>query len=95
MTKSEYLLIQLGEEGSEIAHIVSKCVRFGPDDHYKGTSNLEKLKGELNDFLAVIQVLEAEEILLRGFQDTKLIAKKRKKIAKWLQYSTDKGIVKS
>ena len=54
-------LDKLQEESAEIVQAVSKIRRFGPDSTHpdRKTSNKAELIGELEDFLALVAVLEA------------------------------------
>jgi len=58
--KIQYLLDKSQEEASEIIQAVSKIRRFGSDNHHpdRETTNKQELVGELEDFLAIIAVLE-------------------------------------
>lgn len=59
-TLRSYLIQCLAEEAVEIAHSASKCLRFGDDNQwpgYEGTA-LERLAGEINDFKAVLEMLQ-------------------------------------
>ena len=59
MKIEEYLLIKLMEEASEIVKACSKILIF-TGDHApsgRGTTNMEELKIECNDFMAVHQLL--------------------------------------
>lgn len=55
-------LDKLQEEASEIIQAVSKIRRFGPDNKHpdRKTTNKTELIAELEDFLALIAVLEAQ-----------------------------------
>jgi NTP pyrophosphatase (non-canonical NTP hydrolase) len=56
-----YLLDKLQEESAECIQAVSKIRRFGAQNKHpdRQTTNLEELVGELEDFLAIIGVLES------------------------------------
>jgi phosphoribosyl-ATP pyrophosphohydrolase len=60
---TQRFLDKLQEEASEVIQAVSKIRRFGPDNHHpdRETSNKQELIGELEDFLALIAVLEAQQ----------------------------------
>jgi len=55
-------LDKLQEESSEVIQAVSKIRRFGPDNHHpdRKTTNKQELIQELEDFLALVAVLEAQ-----------------------------------
>lgn len=58
--KIDYLTSKLQEEAAEVIQAVSKIRRFGPDNHHpeRTTTNKEELVGEIEDFLAILGVLE-------------------------------------
>lgn len=62
-TKIDYLTSKLQEEAAEVIQAVSKIRRFGPSNHHpdRTTTNLQELVGELEDFLAILAVLEQLE----------------------------------
>ena len=59
-TKIQYLTAKLQEEAAEVIQAVSKINRFGPDNHHpdRQTTNKQELVGEIEDFLAILGVLE-------------------------------------
>ena len=61
---TQYYLDKLQEESAEIIQAVSKIRRFGPDNHHpeRKETNLQELIGELEDFLALLEALEAKKI---------------------------------
>ena len=80
-TNTQYYLDKLQEEASEIIQAVSKLRRFGPDNHHpeRKTTNLQELVGELEDFLALVAALEADQLIdLTNSQES--IKKKFKEI---------------
>jgi NTP pyrophosphatase (non-canonical NTP hydrolase) len=60
MNKTEYLLVCLAEECSEVSHAVAKSLRFGLDDGHRGITNREQLRLELADVLAIANLLNDE-----------------------------------
>ena len=58
--KIQYLTAKLQEEAAEVIQAVSKINRFGPDNHHpdRTTTNKQELVGEIEDFLAILGVLE-------------------------------------
>jgi NTP pyrophosphatase (non-canonical NTP hydrolase) len=60
---TQRMLDKLQEEASEIIQAVSKIRRFGPDNHHpdRKTSNKQELIAELEDFLALVAVLEGQQ----------------------------------
>lgn len=96
LTKEQYLLIQLAEECAEVSHRVSKALRFGLAEVQEGQTltNSERLVAEIVDCVAVMDVIHDAGIL--DLNDTVLEAKfeeKKDKIAKYMAYSRDNGIL--
>lgn len=58
--KIQYLTAKLQEEAAEVIQAVSKINRFGPDNHHpeRTATNKQELVGEIEDFLAILGVLE-------------------------------------
>jgi NTP pyrophosphatase (non-canonical NTP hydrolase) len=63
--KIQYLTAKLQEEAAEVIQAVSKINRFGPHNSHpdRTTTNLQELVGELEDFLAIVAVLEQMEYI--------------------------------
>jgi NTP pyrophosphatase (non-canonical NTP hydrolase) len=61
--KISYLTAKLQEEAAEVIQAVSKVNRFGPDNSHpdRQTTNKQELVGEIEDFLAILGVLEQLE----------------------------------
>lgn len=63
MTKAQqvqYLICKLQEEAAEVIQAVSKINRFGEANKHpdRQTTNKQELTGEVEDFLAILAVLE-------------------------------------
>ena len=58
--KTQYLICKLQEEAAEVIQAVSKINRFGEQSNHpdRTTTNKQELIGELEDFLAILGVLE-------------------------------------
>lgn len=58
--KIQYLICKLQEEAAEVIQAVSKINRFGEQNKHpdRETTNKQELVGELEDFLAILAVLE-------------------------------------
>lgn len=58
--KTQYLICKLQEEAAEVIQAVSKINRFGEQNKHpdRTTTNKQELIGELEDFLAILGVLE-------------------------------------
>lgn len=94
MTKKELLLTLVSEECAEISQRCSKAIRFGMDEIQKDQllNNSERILGEFNDLVASMEVLFEKNFLSLISKD--LLDKKLIKLKKYLQYSTDLGIIK-
>lgn len=57
---TQYLICKLQEEAAEVIQAVSKINRFGENNKHpeRTTTNKQELVGELEDFLAILGVLE-------------------------------------
>ena len=60
MNKREYLLTCFKEEANEVAQAVSKCIRFTENHEHQGSSNLDRLRIEITDFMTLMHMVEAE-----------------------------------
>lgn len=56
-----YYILQ--EECGEVIQAVSKILRFGYDDEYKGVKNSTRLTEEIGDLLAMIYLLEENDLI--------------------------------
>ena len=58
--KIQYLICKLQEEAAEVIQAVSKINRFGEQNSHpdRATTNKQELVQELEDFLAILAVLE-------------------------------------
>jgi NTP pyrophosphatase (non-canonical NTP hydrolase) len=63
--KTQYLICKLQEEAAEVIQAVSKINRFGEQSHHpdRATNNKQELVQELEDFLAILAVLEQSQWL--------------------------------
>lgn len=94
MNRQELLLVQLSEECSEVAQNISKALRFGTDEvyHKLTLTNSQRVTQEMQDLIAVFELL-VEEDILPGLNLYK-ITEKKIKVEKYLQYSKELGILK-
>jgi hypothetical protein len=95
--RHELIIAQLGEEGSEIAQMASKSLRFGLDEwyHKEEATNRKRLTDEIWDLLGVYYILQDEGIL-EPLDVDKLnahVSAKKKKIEKYLNVSRELGIL--
>lgn len=95
LNKTEYLLTQLGEEASEIAHRCSKAIRFGLSEVEPGQdkTNEERLIDEVMDIVGVLTFLYKNSIidLPDDAAATKTVDAKHEKIKKYMDYSRQEG----
>jgi NTP pyrophosphatase (non-canonical NTP hydrolase) len=58
--QTQYLICKLQEEAAEVIQAVSKINRFGEQNRHpdRATTNKQELVQELEDFLAILAVLE-------------------------------------
>lgn len=93
---TQHLLIKLAEEAGEIAKECHKALLFGLDDRCtydpkvratEGPTVREKLIGEINDLVSVLNTLVEINVLQPGYiEDAKLDAK-REKIMAYMDYA--------
>jgi hypothetical protein len=99
MNAQEHLLTTLVEECSEVAKTGCKSLRFGLNDRSPldpgGPTNLERLVYELNDLVAVVNMLEDVGVVPHGWQNQKLQADKQGKVAKFMGYAIAMGTLSS
>ncbi len=98
MKRSEYLLTVLAEEGSEVAHRVSKALRFGVDEIQPGQTdtNGERIRFEVYDVIASYLIAADENNGLPHLHlDADIIgqitATKRAKIERFMAISREQG----
>ena len=103
MDQKEHLMVVAMEECAEVVKEMSKILRFGPDDYSPfdpaKTPNKTRLVHELADLMAVIEMLDPSLCPITMDEDAKaefraLMDRKRKKLATYIEYSRDSGIVK-
>ena len=94
LTLQQFYLTKLAEECNEVAQIALKTQQFGLDEVWRvqGSSNKERCHEELNDLMAVIEVLN-ESHGLQFVPDRKQIEAKKEKMLKYLKYSQGLGMV--
>jgi NTP pyrophosphatase (non-canonical NTP hydrolase) len=91
MTLQEYLLVQLGEEASEVAHACGKAARFGLRDDYKGKNDQQRVVEELNDLFALVELLQTHNILPLATYDKQQVVVKKEKVRKWMEHAKSLG----
>lgn len=97
ISTNEHLFIKLMEECAEVQQRVSKLLQFGPNETEpeQKRTNVWRLRSELNDLVAVIVMLQDRGLVPRtpGHDMARHVAGKREKIAKYLKYSQELGLV--
>ena len=96
MTTEQYYLTKLTEECVEVAQIALKTQQFGMDEAMPGQpfSNKQRCHQEIDDLMAIIEVLNSDH----GFgyvQNREAIEAKKIKVLKYLTYSQELGFVDS
>ena len=93
MTRQEHLLVCLSEECNELIHAISKTLRFGPDEIWPkmDQTNIERVKDELKDVMAVMWMLEDEGFDLIPTEEP--MEEKRKKVEKYIKYAKKIGTI--
>ena len=92
MNRTEYLLTCLAEEAVEVAQRATKALRFGCDEVQpgQGLSNTQRIRQELNDLIAVAQMLEEAGVLVLPLE-VDAIDRKKAKVAAFMEYSRSCG----
>jgi hypothetical protein len=97
MTGVQYLLIKLAEEAAEVSQIALKAAQFGLDEVYQegdGRNNAQRVHGELDDLLAVLQMLNEEHNF--GYRpNLGARARKKQKVLKYKLYAVSLGQVRA
>lgn len=96
MNKVEHLLICLIEECSELQKEITKVLRFGfKEDHPElkpdFVSNVIRLKREINDIYAILDMLVVEDIDLS--RDEILVNHKLDKLSRYMEHSKNEGLL--
>lgn len=93
MNRIEHLLTILSEECAEVTKECSKALRFGLENPYQGTTSSQKIADELNDLIAVADMIKDASVI-GPFIDDKKIKAKKDKVEKYLEYSKRIGKLK-
>jgi NTP pyrophosphatase (non-canonical NTP hydrolase) len=93
MDRKDHYYTCLNEEAGEVIQAACKCMRFSEEDGYPNTdrTNISDLTKELNDVLAVIELLQEEGVVFNGLFDRDQIEAKKKKVKEWLEHSKKMG----
>jgi hypothetical protein len=99
MTLSQYYLVKLAEEATEVAQIALKAAHFGlAECHPERTeNNAERIYAELNDLLAMVhrlgEISNGEFWFDIGSPDQVAVSTKLAKTEHYLAYSRSLGMV--
>lgn len=88
MNRIEHLWGILMEESGEVTQAASKCNRFTPEHSYYETSNLERLKVELDDQYTLLKMIGDE---IGTTFSPKYDAAKAARVEKLLEVSRELG----
>jgi len=97
MNRTEHLLCCLAEECNEVGQRVSKALRFGLSEIQPGQplTNAERIVGEFLDLVAIIEMLEDENVLIIGTISPATIEEKKAKVEKFMRYAEEQGALSS
>ncbi len=97
MTGQEHLLACLIEECAEVSHRCCKALRFGIDDKdptvTQATTERMLISSELDDLLAVVEMLYERGILKRNNSQAEAILAKKEKVLKFMTYAKAAGVL--
>lgn len=93
MQLKDHYFTCLNEEAGEIIQASCKCLRFGEQDGYPNTdrTNISDLSKEINDILAVIELLQEEGVVFDKLFDREQIEAKKMRVKEWLNHSVKMG----
>ena len=94
MTRLQFLLAKLAEEATEVAQIALKTQQFGAQEKCLGQplTNFERTHCELNDFMAIVEMLN-EECGFGYVRNLEAIQEKKLKVNTYADYSASLGLV--
>ena len=96
MNYEQMLFTNLSEECAEAIQACSKIIRFGIDSDFTGISNRDQLTKELNDIMAVIELLRIKGVYDYSASDNKEeIELAINKIEKFNRLSEYSGFIRS
>jgi hypothetical protein len=103
ISKRQYLLTCLSEEGVEVSKDIHKTLRFGEDDKvtlnplgprgHEGPTNIERMIVELNDFMGAVELLVEDGAIPPDWFDRDRVNRKKAKILDYLEYARRIGHV--
>lgn len=89
----EHLLLCLAEEAGEVAQAAGKAGRFGMYDAPPsgGLQNNEYIVCEVNDVLAILELLQQYGVYLSGVGNRSAINEKKRKVLQFMAYAESRG----
>ena len=96
MNREQHLLTKLSEECNEVGQVCSKIISLGLFNCKPGTrdTNKQRLIEEINDVLAVLNMIESE-IFNTPIKNSKLMLEKIDKVNKYYKVAQQLGNVKN
>lgn len=95
LTEREHLIAILGEECDEAAHACAKALRFGlgsvNPNNGDGRTTEQVIVAELNDILAVVEMLRASGVHLFDLTDDAAIEAKKEKVRQMMERAIECG----
>lgn len=88
MTRDEMLLVKAMEECNEVAHRISKALRFGVNEIQEGqaATNWYRVREEFVDLMAVLDMLHMVPIVT-----VEEMAQRRERVERYLRRSLELG----
>lgn len=97
LTKEQHLIATLMEECAEVQQVCGKILRFGLNDAHAKTGNVPNIKlliYELDDLMAVAQMLQDVGVLPKRDADSSLrVSLKKAKVEAFINYAKQVGTV--
>lgn len=100
MNSKEHMMVCGAEEAGEVAtaalsvaKALHKGLRFGQDDinPERDATAVEVLAAELNDMMAVVEMLQEAGVPLPGLHNREAIEAKKRKVRHWMGYAERRG----
>lgn len=93
MELKDHYFTCLNEEAGEVIQATCKCMRFSEQDGYPNTdrTNISDLTKEINDVLAVIELLQEEGVEFDRLFNREDIEAKKIRVKEWLHHSSKMG----
>lgn len=94
MNRCQYLLGKLAEECAEVSQMAMKSQQFGLPEiyHVQSLTNAERTHHELDDVMAIIEMLN-EEFNFGYLPNSIRIERKKDKVNRYAEYSKSQGLL--